>query len=356
MPSCPIHRGEKLRILKKSFIRQCLNLQALSGPAVTKRGITIPASPCLGCVTGKRIAAGEDFVPHRNTEWIGEDEVARLYGVPLTVDRPEKPVDPLAVARLALTIPWTTLFVEPKEIAMTENEQDGGPPAAQWKKEWDALWLEVPPDLLSEINIKQLRDFWQEPLIKGKRSKGTCPCCGRENAEQYAYGLCNCSAPNAKLVGTALLEILFAKGMRSRRRRGLDIKRQVEKKQVPAPPGPHPVIRRASEPLVGPPDSVSSSCFVVLPGYESLAQVLQEALNQAQAGKGVERHAKEVGEPFDRQKICEITRRVGLGYPLGQAIKKTEESLRLSLDAGVAEMLGAINYLSAAVICRREGM
>jgi len=89
-----------------------------------------------------------------------------------------------------------------------------------------------------------------------------------------------------------------------------------------------------------------------LDGYEMLADVLTLALNQAASGKGKERHAKD-GEPFQQQKICEITRRVGLGYPLGQATKKAYESLRIG-DRGPAELLGAINYLAAAVIVMRE--
>ena len=93
----------------------------------------------------------------------------------------------------------------------------------------------------------------------------------------------------------------------------------------------------------------------VSPGYDSLYLVLQEALDQAQIGKGVERHAED-GEPFDKQLICAITRRVGLGFPLGQAIKKAIESTRLGGEAGAQELLGAINYLSAAVICGREGI
>lgn len=87
-------------------------------------------------------------------------------------------------------------------------------------------------------------------------------------------------------------------------------------------------------------------------GYEALAYVLEKALNQAAHGKGKERHA--TGEPFDQQPICAITRRVGFGYPLGQAEKKIEESQRLDTDASIFELLGAINYLAAAVICLEE--
>jgi hypothetical protein len=87
--------------------------------------------------------------------------------------------------------------------------------------------------------------------------------------------------------------------------------------------------------------------------YNKLERVLTRAKGQASEGKGKQRHAKE-GEPFEKQKICEITRRVGIGYPLGQAIKKTIESKRLPRGADVEELLGAINYLAAAIIILEE--
>lgn len=94
----------------------------------------------------------------------------------------------------------------------------------------------------------------------------------------------------------------------------------------------------------------------VSPGYEPLAAALQMALDQAQAGKGKERHAN--GRPFDRQPIMEIGRMVGLGYPTGQAKKKTQEAVgmfnRGEPDRAVAELLGAINYLAAAILLIRE--
>jgi hypothetical protein len=92
------------------------------------------------------------------------------------------------------------------------------------------------------------------------------------------------------------------------------------------------------------------------PGYRLLASVLNDALNQAQSGKGKERHA--CGEPFEQQEICHNTRAVGFGYPLGQARKKAREAKRLletrGKDAAIAECLGAINYLAAAVIVMDE--
>ncbi len=87
--------------------------------------------------------------------------------------------------------------------------------------------------------------------------------------------------------------------------------------------------------------------------YAPLRKVLNLALDQAENGKGKERHAK-AGEPFYRQKICEITRRTGLAFPVGQAIKKAEEIFALPTDAGMREILGAINYLAAAHIVMEE--
>ena len=86
--------------------------------------------------------------------------------------------------------------------------------------------------------------------------------------------------------------------------------------------------------------------------YISLRYVLELAVDQAANGKGKERHAN--GEPFDQQKICKISRAVGVGFALGQALKKAEESVRLDRDAGLREILGAINYLAAAYIVLNE--
>lgn len=87
--------------------------------------------------------------------------------------------------------------------------------------------------------------------------------------------------------------------------------------------------------------------------YEKLRRIFQAAIDQAAHGKGKERHA-ENGEHFEDQQICEITRRVGIGFPLGQAIKKAIESCRLPGARGEAELLGAMNYLAAAAIVRGE--
>lgn len=84
------------------------------------------------------------------------------------------------------------------------------------------------------------------------------------------------------------------------------------------------------------------------PGYEPLAAVLQRAYEQAAGGKGKERHAQ--GQPFLEQPMQELISLYGLGFALGQAGKKAQESQRLPRDKAVHELLGAIVYLAGAVI------
>ena len=89
--------------------------------------------------------------------------------------------------------------------------------------------------------------------------------------------------------------------------------------------------------------------------YDSLYKVLLAAYNQASNGKGKERHQLNDDEPFENQKICEISRRLGSNdYNLGQAVKKIYESKRLPKDRAIAELLGAINYIAAGIIILEE--
>ena len=91
-----------------------------------------------------------------------------------------------------------------------------------------------------------------------------------------------------------------------------------------------------------------------LAGYEPLAEVLSRALEQAQSGKGDERHAN--GLPFLEQPIMvEQRQQKGTGFVIGQARKKSLESMGLEVEPAVRELLGAINYLAAAVIYLEEG-
>lgn len=88
--------------------------------------------------------------------------------------------------------------------------------------------------------------------------------------------------------------------------------------------------------------------------YKELRDVLIQAELQAREGKGAERHS--LGEDFKDQPICVLTRQLGMGFPLGQAVKKVLESqkLRQYPARSKAELLGAINYIAAAVIVLEE--
>lgn len=85
-------------------------------------------------------------------------------------------------------------------------------------------------------------------------------------------------------------------------------------------------------------------------GYESLADVLSRAYEQASEGKGKERHASE-GQAFEDQPMMAINQSLGSidGF-LFQAAKKAQEARRLPAGRAQAELLGAINYLAGAVI------
>lgn len=104
----------------------------------------------------------------------------------------------------------------------------------------------------------------------------------------------------------------------------------------------------------------TASKTTTLPGaqadsaYTALRQVLDRAYDQASNGKGKERHVREDGQAFQDQPICTLQRIYGTGYAFGQAGKKTEEAQRMPRAQAVAEILGAINYLAAAVIVLEE--
>jgi hypothetical protein len=98
----------------------------------------------------------------------------------------------------------------------------------------------------------------------------------------------------------------------------------------------------------------SNSCVEVKKEYRELFSILLAALYQSSEGKGKERHAKE-NESFSEQPICEIGRRVGVGYNLGQSVKKIYEAKNYGDKTfKIKELLGAINYLAAAVILIEE--
>ena len=92
---------------------------------------------------------------------------------------------------------------------------------------------------------------------------------------------------------------------------------------------------------------------IVEDGYRELSDVLVEALEQAQHGKGLERHAN--GKPFWEQPICVITREEGHGFTIGQIRKKAEEVKRLSTtEAKIRELLSIIVYAAADIIVLKE--
>ena len=93
--------------------------------------------------------------------------------------------------------------------------------------------------------------------------------------------------------------------------------------------------------------------MLVFPGYEPLANVLQDALDQAQAGKGNQRHAN--GKPFLEQPIITDGRACGLAGPAFQARKKILEALNCpDEERAVQDLLGAIVYTAAMVILKEE--
>lgn len=89
--------------------------------------------------------------------------------------------------------------------------------------------------------------------------------------------------------------------------------------------------------------------------YKKLAEALRGAKDQAEFGKGLERHAD--GEPFENQKICTVGRWLRtspVAGPLQQAVKKLVESSRFSPSRAIHEIEGAINYAGAAIILLKE--
>jgi hypothetical protein len=115
-------------------------------------------------------------------------------------------------------------------------------------------------------------------------------------------------------------------------------------------------------PTIGQPEAANSEVLYYnvrdVGGYLTLRTILDAAYDHAATGKGKERHARDL--PFDEQPMMQTTRLVGPGFPLGQAIKKSQEAAgmieRDELAAAEAECLGAINYLAGAVAWMREKM
>lgn len=111
---------------------------------------------------------------------------------------------------------------------------------------------------------------------------------------------------------------------------------------------------------VVPPDQRVAQTFkpkrMETPGYEPLGRVLQHAFDQSATGKGRERHGN--GKPFIEQPIMEIGRMVGIGYQVGQVMKKAQEAATMASrgnhTGAQAELLGVIVYAAAAFILSEE--
>lgn len=89
-------------------------------------------------------------------------------------------------------------------------------------------------------------------------------------------------------------------------------------------------------------------------GYEQLADVLQDAYDQAAKGKGAERHAD--GLPFHEQPMQTGSDLLGTDAGLAfQAIKKIREGRNMpEFDRLERELLGAINYIAGMIIWHRR--
>lgn len=85
--------------------------------------------------------------------------------------------------------------------------------------------------------------------------------------------------------------------------------------------------------------------------YQSLSNILDEALLQASEGKGL-RHVIN-DEHFENQIMCVIAR-WKLSFPAGQAVKKIVEANKLDGEAKIRELLGAINYIAGEIIVAKE--
>jgi len=81
--------------------------------------------------------------------------------------------------------------------------------------------------------------------------------------------------------------------------------------------------------------------------------VFDLALEQAQSGKGKERHAED-DHAYEDQLACSITRAEGHGFTRGQALKKIHEAKRLPKEAAIHELLGALNYIGADIIVLQD--
>lgn len=83
--------------------------------------------------------------------------------------------------------------------------------------------------------------------------------------------------------------------------------------------------------------------------YTKLEEILHEAYEYASIGKGEQRHGHG-GKAWTDQRHVRIAEAVGLGFPIGQAMKKLEEGFTMTEWAATRrEWLGAITYIASAI-------
>ncbi|TAJ97140.1 MAG: hypothetical protein EPO10_28840 [Reyranella sp.] len=99
--------------------------------------------------------------------------------------------------------------------------------------------------------------------------------------------------------------------------------------------------------------TASDTVFFGDPKFGPYRHQLMRAYKMVAEGKGQQRHG--AGRAWNDQPIITISRSVGVGFPLGQALKKIEESTRMEDTAAVNELLGSIGYICAAVQVIEEG-
>lgn len=92
-------------------------------------------------------------------------------------------------------------------------------------------------------------------------------------------------------------------------------------------------------------------------GYECLVDVLQKSLNQAQAGKGIQRHVS-AHTNFENQKIMQGARACGLGGMSYQVYKKATEAQRQAeegdYNGAYSNLKGVIVYAAAQFLRTKE--
>ncbi len=87
--------------------------------------------------------------------------------------------------------------------------------------------------------------------------------------------------------------------------------------------------------------------------YPDYLRVAEEAIEQSANGKGAKRHGHNL--PLDQQPMITNARIFGIGAALAQVVKKCKEAMLLEdYDHIQHELLGAIPYLTTAILVHRE--